>query len=76
MCFIRARNYFTQSFSKLDGERLNPKESISNFDQIHVIINDIASNLSEIMKQNYDAGQSVLSLSESSNSIKQFVSQI
>jgi len=70
------RDAVASSFESLDTERVNIKESISNFDQIHMLMSGIASSLGDIKNKNNIAGKSVITLKESSHAIEQFVSQI
>ena len=70
------RNAVASSFESLDTERVSIRESISNFDQIHMLMSGIASSLGEIKQKNNIAGKSVTTLKESSHAIEQFVSQI
>ncbi len=72
----KIRDAVANSFEKLDNERHSLKESIYNFDQIHVLISSIAENLSEIKQKNNNAAESVVTLSKSGHAIEQFVSQI
>ena len=72
----KIRDAVANSFEKLDVERETIKESIASFDQIHMLISGIATNLANIKEKNNTAARSVVSLSESGNAIEQFVSQI
>jgi len=70
------RDAVADSFEKLKGERDNLIDSISSFDQIHVLISSIASSLGKIKAQNHEAASSVDTLSERGQAIEQFVTQI
>jgi len=70
------RDAVADSYEKLKGEKSHLIESISSFDQIHVLISSIASSLGEIKDQNHEAASSVDTLSERGQAIEQFVAQI
>lgn len=70
------RDAVAESFTKLKNEKDNLTESITSFDQIHVLISSIAGSLSEIKRQNNEAATSVDTLSERGHAIEQFVTQI
>ncbi|MFT5452166.1 MAG: hypothetical protein ACI9N9_001654 [Enterobacterales bacterium] len=72
----KIRDTVANSFEELENERDNIIESITNFDQIHLLITGIAKSLGEIKDKNSNARDSVQSLSESGQAIEQFVSQI
>jgi len=72
----KIRDAVANSYNDLDQERQNIVESISIFDQIHVLMSSIANSLAKIKTKNHNAGLSVNSLSESGRTIEQFVSQI
>jgi len=72
----KIRDAVACSFESLDKERETLNESISSFDQMHMLMSGIVNNLSEIKTKNNHAGQSIISLSESGRAIEQFVSQI
>lgn len=72
----KIRDAVANSYDELVNERSNIIESITSFDQIHVLISGIATSLGEIKEKNSNAGNSVQSLSESGHAIEQFVSQI
>ncbi|MGB0494710.1 MAG: methyl-accepting chemotaxis protein [Kangiellaceae bacterium] len=64
------------SFAQLKNEKDQLIDSISSFDQIHVLISSIASSLATIKSQNNEAASSVDTLSEQGLAIEQFVTQI
>ena len=70
------RDAVADSYEKLKGEKNQLIESISSFDQIHVLISSIANSLGEIKNQNHEAAISVDTLSERGQAIEQFVAQI
>jgi len=72
----KIRDAVANSYNDLDKERQNIVESISIFDQIHVLMSSIANSLVKIKSKTRDAGISVNSLSESGHTIEKFVSQI
>ncbi|MDQ7048005.1 MAG: hypothetical protein Q9M92_00080 [Enterobacterales bacterium] len=72
----RIRDAVANSFEDLSNQREILNTSVHSFDQIHVLMSGIADNLSSIKNKTGEAGQSMVSLSESGHAIAQFVSQI
>ncbi len=70
------RDAVADSFEKLKSEKDQLIESISSFDQIHLLISSIANSLGEIKTQNNEAASSVDTLSDRGHAIEQFVTQI
>jgi hypothetical protein len=70
------RDYVAFSLSELKNEKNGLIESISTFDQVHVLIATIAESLSNIKSQNSEAASSMVTLSERGHAIEQFVIQI
>ena len=72
----KIRDAVANSFEDLSDQREILYTSVHSFDQIHVLMSGIANNLSKIKNKTGDAGESMVSLSESGQAIEQFVSQI
>jgi len=72
----KIRDAVANSFEDLNSQREILYTSVHSFDQIHVLMSGIANNLSKIKSKTGDAGESMVSLSESGHAIEQFVSQI
>jgi len=70
------RNAVSHTFSQIKSEKEGLGESIVSFDQIHVLVSNIASSLGEIKAQTSQASSSIETLSERSYAIEQFVLQI
>jgi len=72
----KIRDAVASSFEDLNEQREILYTSVHSFDQIHVLMSGIANNLAKIKSKTGDAGESMVSLSESGHAIEQFVSQI
>lgn len=64
------------SAEKLEGQHSSLSESVSSFDQIHVLLSHIATSLADIDTRTTDACGSVDELSEHGEKIVSFVGQI
>ena len=72
----KIRDSVANSFEKIDGESNSFKESIESFEKIDDLISNIGISIEDIKNKNCNAGKSVTSLSESSQSIENFIAQI
>ncbi len=70
------RHAVAVSSDKLRGQHSALSESVSSFDQIHVLLSHIASSLSHIDDRTQDACKAVEALSSHGDDIVGFVSQI
>jgi hypothetical protein len=70
------RQAVTVSSDKLSGQHMALSESVSSFDQIHVLLSHIATSLAHIDERTQEACLAVESLSSHGENIVGFVSQI
>lgn len=70
------RHALANASTKLQGQHDSLLESVSSFDQIHVLLSHIADSLGSIDGRTKDACKSVHTLTTHGQSIEQFVSQI
>jgi hypothetical protein len=70
------RHAVANASQRLQGQHDSLVESVSNFDQIHLLLSHIADSLNSIDQRTKEACTSVGTLSSHGQSIEQFVSQI
>ncbi len=70
------RHAVADSSEKLSGQHETLKESVTSFDQIHVLLSYIAGSLNDIDARAADACETVSTLSEHGDKISRFVNDI